>query len=50
VLRAVDNDPAATILVLGEKGDPYPDGQAWFASQFIDGDATFRYGCLRPAP
>jgi len=34
---------------LGEKGDPYPDGSAWFASQNIDADAAFRYGCMRPA-
>lgn len=48
-LRAVNNDLAATIFVLGEKGDPYPDGSAWFASQNIDADAAFRYGCMRPA-
>lgn len=49
MLRAVDNDLAAPIFVLGEKGNPYPDGQAWLESQYIDADATFRYGCMRPA-
>jgi len=48
MLRAVDNDLAATIFVLGEKGDPYPDGSAWFASQNIEADAAFRYGCMPP--
>jgi hypothetical protein len=48
VLRAVGNAPDATVYILGARGDPYPDGQAFYATQFIDADATFRYGCLRP--
>ena len=49
VLRAVDNELEGTVFVLGANGDPYPDGDAVFSSWRIDGDATFRYGCLPPA-
>jgi hypothetical protein len=48
VLRAVDNELEATILVLGANGDPYPEGSAVFSSWPINGDATFRYGCIPP--
>ena len=45
VLRAIANDPAASLMVLGSAADVYPDGDAWFAGKTVDGDASFRYAC-----
>jgi len=48
-LEAVDNDPDATILVMGSRGDPYPDGGAFFLGKRIEADAAIRYGCTVPS-
>jgi hypothetical protein len=45
VLRAIANDPTASVMVLGSETDVYPDGEAWFANEPVDGDASFRYAC-----
>jgi hypothetical protein len=45
VLRAVDNDPDASLLILGSRKDWYPEGEPFFAGQWLPGDASFRYGC-----
>jgi hypothetical protein len=45
VLRAVDNDLDASLLILGSQKDWYPEGEAFFAGQWLPGDASFRYGC-----
>jgi hypothetical protein len=48
-LTAVDNDPDATIFVMGSKGDPYPDGDAFYLGKRIEADASIRYGCTVPS-
>jgi hypothetical protein len=47
--RAVQNDVDASVWVVGMRGDPYPDGDAFIAgNKKIEGDASFRYGCAPP--
>jgi hypothetical protein len=44
-LRANNNQPETSILVIGSLGNPYPEGNAVFTQKFIDADASLRYGC-----
>ena len=46
-LRAENNDPDASVWILGARGDPYPDGVAMEGTKVLDADASFRYGCAR---
>jgi len=48
VLRAVENDLAASLFVLGSREHKYPEGEAVFLGQLVPGDASFRYGCQAP--
>src|SRR5262245_36025819 len=48
VLRAVDNTADSTLYVLGAHNDPYPEGRAFQGTTPVDGDASFRYACVRP--
>ena len=47
-MSAVQNVVEATVYVLGARGNPYPDGDAFFVDRTIDADMSFRYGCARP--
>jgi hypothetical protein len=48
VLQALGTDADAAVQVLGAAGDAYPEGEATVDGRALAGDASFRYGCVRP--
>jgi hypothetical protein len=49
-LHAIQNDPGASITILGSRSGTRPAGGAVVSGQGLDGEVSFRHGCAEASP